>query len=101
MFDNHRYITRGIQLGISIELQLFMWDCIDELKGQGGSMDYLQVFELSKVRIGGAIFQEIEHRQEEPGYKKAFRIVSKEIRDAKIFVIDDGRHSTMMLAEEY
>lgn len=35
MFDNDRYITKGIQAEIPLELQLFFWNCIDTRKIQG------------------------------------------------------------------
>lgn len=101
MFDNNRYITKGVQQEIPLELQLFMWNCIDTLKEQGQELDYLQVFELTKERADDVFFQEIEHRQEVPEYKKTYNIFPQEIVDAKVFVIDDGSHSTMMLAEDY
>ena len=31
MFNNQRYLTKGVQAEIPIELQLFMWGCIDKL----------------------------------------------------------------------
>ena len=31
MFDNQRYLTRGIDAEIPFELQIFMWECIDRL----------------------------------------------------------------------
>ena len=30
MFDNQRYLTRGVQAEIPLELQLFMWDCDED-----------------------------------------------------------------------
>ena len=46
MFDNQRYITRGIDTEIPFELQLFMWDCIDRLPEE---CDYFQVFKLENL----------------------------------------------------
>lgn len=31
-FDNNKFITKEIQQNTSLELQLFMWNCIDILK---------------------------------------------------------------------
>ena len=102
MFDRtNRYITKGIQHEISLELQLFMWDCIDTLKEQGKELDYLQVFELTKERVDDVFFQKIEHKQEVPAYQKTHRVFPTEMVNAKVFVIDDETHSTMLLAEEY
>ena len=100
MFDNYknRYITCGVQREVSQGLQIFMWRCIDELK-ELQEVDYLQVFEITSK--GGG--QNVEHRQEIPEYKHNYFIPCDEIEviTAKIFVIDDGEYSTMLLAEEY
>jgi hypothetical protein len=58
----------------------------------------LQVFVLSDENGR----QVIEHRQEQPNYSKKyiFRGYEKPVT-AKLFAIDDGDHSTLMLADEY
>ena len=38
MFDNQRYLTRGVNESIPFELQLFMWDCIDRLPKDGSRL---------------------------------------------------------------
>lgn len=101
MFDNERFMTKGIQDNISLELQLFMWSCIDTLKWKEKEVDSLQVFELSIEKRNDIIFQNLEHRQEAPEYKKVYKIPSKAAINEKIFVIDDGSHTTMILAEEH
>ena len=94
-FKNQRYITKGVSDRVSLLLQLFMWQCIDELDVP---KDYLQVFKLS-IAEGK---QKIEHIQEEPEYKREYLLnTDTPIFIGKIFVIDDGTHSTMLLAEEY
>lgn len=45
MFDNDKLITKGVQQNIPLELQLFMWNCIDILKDQRHQLNYLQIFE--------------------------------------------------------
>lgn len=94
MFDNPRYLTRGVSNYIPLELQIFMWQCIDNLKVE---KDYLQVFNLSVVNG----IQKVEHKQEVPKYQNTYSVLVSNPVDAKIFVIDDGEHSTMLLAEEY
>jgi len=94
MFNSNRYITKGVQENISLELQIFMWDCIDNLSEP---KDYLQVFNLSVV---GSL-QRIIHSTEEPEYKKEYLIPSYNPITEKVYLIDDGDHSTMLLAEEY
>ena len=94
MFNQNRYLTRGVQTEIPLELQIFMWECIDNLPEP---KDYLQVFNLSDI---GNI-QRITHTSEEPEYKMEYLIASDTPITAKVYVIDDGDHSTMLLAEEY
>ena len=95
MFENKRYITRGVSQKVDLPLQLFMWQCIDELDVP---KDYLQVFKLS-VADGK---QKIKHIQEESEFKREYLLnADTPVLVCKIFVIDDGSHSTMLLAEEY
>ena len=102
MFDKYnRYTTRGIEREISIEMQLYLWNYIDMLKEQGQELDYLQVFELTKESFDDIFFQKIEHRQEVPEYRREYNVFPTQMVNAKIFVIDDDTHSTMLLAEEY
>ena len=95
MFSNQRYLTRGVQADIPFELQLFMWRCIDRLPEE---RDYFQVFELE---ITGGI-QRIHHFSEQPEYSMEYLLptVTNPVT-AKVYVIDDSDHSTMLLAEEY
>ena len=95
MFDNQRYLTRGVQSEIPLKLQIFMWECIDALPSE---CDYFQVFELEN--LGG--LQKIHHFSEQPEYSMQYFIpVIKNAVTAKVYVIDDGDYSTMLLAEEY
>lgn len=93
-----RYLTRGVDNEIPLALQIFMWERIDKLSEP---RDYLQVFELSETATG---LQRIVHKQEQPEYRVEY-IITEECAPkavtAKIFVIDDGDHCTMLLAEEY
>ena len=59
--------------------------------------DYLQVFHLRQTATG----QHITHTQEQPPYQYALDVPCTDAVKAKIFVIDDGTHSTMLLADEY
>ena len=93
-FKNQRYLTAGVKTNVSLPLQLLMWQLIDELDGE---KDYLQIFKCS----GYDGKQKIEHVQEEPEYRKEYLLCADTLFIGKIFVIDDGQHSTMMLAEEY
>ena len=44
VFDNSRYLTCGVDSTIPLELQLFLWECVERMPAP---KDYLQVFELS------------------------------------------------------
>lgn len=92
MFNN-RYITRGVQSEIPAVLQIFMWDCISAVP----EPDYLQVFRLTEV--DGK--QKIIHEQEVPEFKREYLLAFPELVSAKVYVIDDSDHCTMLLAEEY
>lgn len=96
-FKGARYVTRGINGSVTYELQLLLWDLIDQLDVE---QDYLQVFKLEDKR--GEV--KLTHRQEEPDYRKDYILKAKEFSiemDNKIFVIDDGDYATMMFASEY
>lgn len=92
MFEN-RYITKGVQSEIPVVLQIFMWDCISAVSEK----DYLQIFRLSECNGK----QKIVHEQEVPEYKREYLLAVPEPVNAKVYVIDDGDHCTMLLAEEY
>jgi len=94
MFHNSRYLTKGVQAEIPLELQLFMWGCIDSLPQE---RDYLQVFELN----ADGNMQKVVHHTEQPEHRQEYLIPSKTPVTEKVYVIDDGEHSTMLLAEEY
>ena len=94
MFQNKRFLTKGVQAEIPIELQLFLWNCIDQLPEE---RDYFQVFKLD-VSNGK---QHIHHFSEQSEYSKEYQISTEKPITAKIYVIDDTDHSTMLLAEEY
>ena len=94
MFDNQRYITRGIIDMIPLELQLFMWNCVDRMPEP---KDYFQVFELSDLRS----MQRIVHKSEQPEYKMNYFIPTSKAVTANVYIIDSEEYSIMLLAEEY
>ena len=95
MFNNQRYVTRGISNELPLMLQIILWGLIDTM--EVAEKDYLQVFLLSNE--DGK--QRIIHEQEQPEYRKEYLFPSENPITAKIFVIDDETHTTMLLAEEY
>lgn len=94
MFDNNRYLTCGVDNSIPIELQLFLWECVEHMPAP---KDYLQVFELSP----SGSMQSITHSSEEPEYRKVYMMPFNAPITEMVYVIDDGDHSTMLLASEY
>ncbi|MDR7871331.1 MAG: DUF960 family protein [Tissierellaceae bacterium] len=107
MFNGDRYITRGIQAAIGIDIQMAMWMMIDELKNKNNfNLDYLQVFTINKVNSKGSTIVSIKHEQEVEPYLKEITIPTEYPIDRKVFVIsshyEDGKeYSTMMLSDEY
>jgi hypothetical protein len=95
LFQNNRYLTRGVNAEIPPVTQLLLWQLIDQRRAQ--TLDYLQVFDLT-IENGKQI---IMHTQEQPPHSQCVTFHTDEEVIAHIFVIDDGEHSTMMLAEEY
>lgn len=95
MFQNPKYLTRGIQCSLPAWLVLLLWSLIDRIPDE--QRDYLQVFRLTRAGTG----QHIAHSQEPPPYSYEMDVPCDEAITAKIFVIDDQTHSTMLLAEEY
>ena len=95
MFQNNRYLTLGVDAEIPIELQLFMWESLNDIPEP---KDYFQVFRL--FSLNG--IQCIEHEQEQPPFKREYLLPTIEtLITAKVYIIDDGDNSTMLLAEEY
>ena len=94
MFDNQRYLTKGVNEAIPFELQLFMWECIDRMPEP---KDYFQVFELEPLNG----MQHIVHSSEQPKYKMNYFIPTPSAVTTKVYVIDSVEYSTMLLAEEY
>ena len=94
MFNNQRYLTKGVQSEIPIGLQLFMWGCIDKLPEE---RDYFQIFKLENL---GSI-QKITHFSEQPAYCKEYLIPTDNPITSKVYIIDSDEYSTMLLAKEY
>ena len=95
MFDNQKFLTRGVMAEIPSWLTTLMWHMVLTMEVE--EKDYLQVFRLTKTPAG----QHIIHEQEQPLYRYELDIPCDDAVDAKVFVIDDSTHSTMLLAEEY
>lgn len=96
MFDKSRYITRGINESIGIELQIILWGMINDIDIE---KDYLQVFNIIPI---GKRMVKIIHSQEVPHYKVEQIVMIGIESETKIFVVDAGSEgSVMMLRHEY
>ena len=95
MFNNKRYLTKGISERIEICYQMIMWSMIDNLNVE---KDYLQIFQLDWKND----VLTITHSQEQPFYKKVYKLPCQSaVKTEKVYAIDSEEYSTMLLAEEY
>ena len=92
MFENQKFLTHGITAQLPLWMINMLWLMI-----LTSEKDYLQVFTLTKTPTG----QHIVHEQEQPTYRYELDVPCDDAVDAKVFIIDDLTHSTMLLAEEY
>ena len=92
MFENQKFLTHGITAQLPLWMINMLWLMI-----LTSEKDYLQVFTLTKTPTG----QHIVHEQEQPLYRYELDVPCDDAVTAKVFVIDDLTHSTMLLAEEY
>lgn len=93
--EKKRYLTKGIDETIPVELQLFMWETIDRMPEP---KDYLQVFNLYVEND----LQVIHHTSEQPEYDMTYILAASDTAiTAKLYVIDSEEYCTMLLAEEY
>ena len=99
MFENQRYITRGVTAEIDPVVQLAVFTMIDAMLVK--QKDYLQVFDLKPDIKDGVTVQRITHTQEQPPYRQELVTRCQNPVHQKMFCIDDGDHSTLLLAEEY
>ena len=92
MFENQKFLTHGITAQLPLWMINMLWLMI-----LTSEKDYLQVFTLTKTPTG----QHIVHEQEQQPYRHELDVPCDDAVNAKVFVIDDLTHSTMLLAEEY
>lgn len=45
----NKFMTIGVKENISLDIQLFMWNEIEERINAGNQVDYLQVFNISVI----------------------------------------------------
>ena len=95
MFPNKRYVSANVMQAVPLEVQIFLWQCVDSIPIEA---DYLQIFQLSIVDGG----QKIMHKQECPPYKKEYLFATRfPLFEARIYVINDETHATMLFSYEY
>ena len=96
MFKGPKFCTSGIQAQVPELVQHLLWTMIEQMSVQ--DKDYLQVFILSQIAEEEQL---VIHTQEQPAYRKEHRLICAQQLQAKIYVIDDVTHCTMLLAQEY
>ena len=89
-----RYLTRGVDAEIPIALQVMMWQSVNQMSEP---KDYLQVFRLNEKNG----LQIVHHTSEQPQFEMTYIVEAEKPVTAKVYIIYDGEHCTMLLAEEY
>lgn len=98
MFDNQRYVTKGVIAELPGYLLTMLWYMVETMEVE---KDYLQVFELKSETVNGVSMQKIIHSQEQPPYSNEVIFASTAPVANKVYIIDDQTHSTMLLTNEY
>lgn len=88
------YLTRGVQSALNLSVQTLMWLMLEDMDGT--PRDDLQVFQLSAY--DGK--QKVVHTQKVPEYRKEFVFPAEIPVTETVFIVDDGEHLIMMLADE-
>jgi len=100
-----RYMTKGIQETIPVELQFFLWELQVTLRATQKDIDYLQIYSLSPIRKHSKTIQVVQHEAEQPKYDTTHYIELKQCIEDKIYIItdiyEDHLVETMLLATEY
>ncbi len=98
---SNRYVTRGINSDMPIEIQILLWSIIDKHVDSEVNTDYLQVFKFNQEDNQLLI----THSQEQPEYSKQYKIKLEDnyklLVGKTVYIIDDIDHSTLLFASEY
>lgn len=100
-FNGKRYITRGINDTLPLDIQLNLFQSIELMRRKVEELDWLQVITLDRIKRDGIKVLHITHEQEQPEGKVEYYIPIESTINFKVFVIDDVEYVTMLLAEEY
>lgn len=100
----NRYITRGINESIPLDLQTLLWHMVEEKDNQPHT-DYLHIFKLQEDDN----MLSITHEQEQPAYKLEYHytnyVKNQNALPKKVYVIREDDVDTfyyvMLLPEEY
>ena len=100
----NRYITRGINESIPLDLQTLLWHMVEEKDNQSHT-DYLHIFKLQEDDN----MLSITHEQEQPAYKLEYHytnyVKNQNAILKKVYVIReddvDVFYYVMLLPEEY
>jgi hypothetical protein len=94
-----RYITKGVDTTISLQLQLLIWSLAASIPCE---KDYLLVFNLTPNFENGENRQIIKVSQEVPMYETSYSFCCQDAISEKLYMIDDeDNHITLLLASEY
>lgn len=96
----NRYITRGINESIPLDLQILLWNMVKERDNQPHT-DYLHIFRLQEDEN----ILSITHEQEQPAYKLEYHYINYVKNQNFFFQAEDGIRDVfyyvMLLPEEY
>ncbi|HDK4804779.1 TPA: DUF960 domain-containing protein [Staphylococcus aureus] len=102
--NTNRYITRGINESIPLDLQILLWNMVKERDNQPHT-DYLHIFRLQEDEN----ILSITHEQEQPAYKLEYHYINyvknQNTLPKKVYVIRENDvdvfYYVMLLPEEY
>jgi hypothetical protein len=98
VFNNERYVSKGVGAVIPAEVCAVLWAMIDALKVTGIEVSGYQFFTLSPQNEG----QKIVHSQEQPDYTRDTTLpLNCSPVQERIYAIDNGEYSAMILSSEY
>ncbi len=95
MFKGKRYLTSQSVKAIPWVIILVLWEMVDGMRVKHKARE--QLFELYATSQG----QIICHMQQEHPYLYELELPCAEPVSAKVYIVDKGTYSIMMLADEY
>ena len=77
----NRYMTRKVAEEIPLEINILLWNLIDELNVE---KDYLQVFELNSIGEG---IVEVIHSKKYQNTKVAYTYIMKKLKNIRSYTL--------------